>query len=75
MNNVEIVYFLLGLVAFGNTCLIVALLMELDDRKERKIKRQKKLKVKTKKKPKAKKNKKKESIVIDDDDDIIIEDV
>ena len=67
-----------GLIAFGNTCLFIALVMSIEDKKtERKRPQQKKKKNKNKKN-KAKPMKKKptedrEVLDVYEDDDIIIE--
>ena len=71
-----ILYIITGLIAFGNTCLFIALVMSIEDKKtERKRPQQKK---KKKKKKKAKPMKKKptenrEVLDVYEDDDIIIE--
>ena len=71
-----ILFLLTGLIAFGNTCLFIALVMSIEDKKtERKRPQQKK---KKKKKNKAKPMKKKptedrEVLDVYEDDDIIIE--
>ena len=69
-----ILFLLTGLIAFGNTCLFIALVMSIEDKKtERKRPQQKK-----KKKKKAKPMKKepvedREVLDVFEDDDIIIE--
>ena len=75
-----ILYIITGLIAFGNTCLFIALVMSIEDKKtERKRPQQKKKKKKKKKKKnKAKPMKKKptenrEVLDVYEDDDIIIE--
>ena len=73
-----ILFLLTGLIAFGNTCLFIALVMSIEDKKtERKRPQQKKKKNKNKKN-KAKPMKKKptenrEVLDVYEDDDIIIE--
>ena len=67
-----IIYLLVCLVAFGNSCLLVGFVMTIEDRKEEKRKRRIKRKAKAKAKPKPKK--KEEPIIkFTEEDDIIIE--
>ena len=69
-----IIYLLVGLVAFGNSCLLVGFVMTIEDRKEEKRKRRIKRKAKRKVKAKAKPKKKDEPIIkFTEEDDIIIE--
>ena len=73
MYDVEkIIYLLLGMFVFGNTCLLIGFVMTIEDRKEEKRKRRIKRKAKAKAKPKPKK--KEEPIIkFTEEDDIIIE--
>ena len=75
MYDVEkIIYLLVGLVVFGNTCLLIGFVMTIEDRKEEKRKRRIKRKAKRKVKAKAKPKKKEEPIIkFTEEDDIIIE--
>ena len=73
MYDVEkIIYLLLGMFVFGNTCLFMGVVMMIEDKKneKRKIKSRPKAKAKAKPKPK----KKEEPIIkFTEEDDIIIE--
>ena len=71
MYDVEkIIYLLLVMFVFGNTCLFMGIVMAVEDKKNEKRKRKSRPKAKAKPKPK----KKEEPIIkFTDDDDIIIE--
>ena len=73
MYDVEkIIYLLLVMFVFGNTCLFMGVLMTVEDKKNEKRKRQSRPKAKAKAKPKPKK--KEEPIIkFTEEDDIIIE--
>ena len=73
MYDVEkIIYLLLGMFVFGNTCLFMGIVMAVEDKKNEKRKRRIKRKAKAKAKPKPKK--KEEPIIkFTEEDDIIIE--
>ena len=74
-----IIYLLVGLVAFGNSCLLVGFVMTIEDKKEEKRKRRIKRKAKAKLKKKAaakekvKTERNKREVVVVEEDDIIIE--
>ena len=73
MYDVEkIIYLLLGMFVFGNTCLFMGVVMTIEDKKNEKRKRKSRPKAKAKAKPKPKK--KEEPIIkFTEEDDIIIE--
>ena len=75
MYDVEkIIYLLLGMFVFGNTCLFMGVVMTIEDKKNEKRKRRIKRKAKRKVKAKAKPKKKDEPIIkFTEEDDIIIE--
>ena len=69
-----ILFLLTGLIAFGNTCLFIALVMSIEDKKtERKRPQQKKKKKKKAKPMKKKPVEDREVLDVFEDDDIIIE--
>jgi hypothetical protein len=69
-----ILYILTGLIAFGNTCLFIALVMSIEDKKTERKRPQQKKKKKNKAKPMKKKPvEDREVLDVFDDDDIIIE--
>ena len=69
-----ILYIITGLIAFGNTCLFIALVMSIEDKKtERKRPQQKKKKKKKAKPMKKKPTENREVLDVYEDDDIIIE--
>ena len=69
-----ILYIITGLIAFGNTCLFIALVMSIEDKKtERKRPQQKKKKKKKAKPMKKKPTESREVLDVYEDDDIIIE--
>jgi len=75
-----ILYIIAGLIAFGNTCLFIALIMSIEDKKtERNRPQQKKKKKKKKKITKKKKDLEDENQgwleVEDEDGNIIIEEI
>ena len=56
MYDVEkIIYLLLGMFVFGNTCLFMGIVMTIEDKKNEKRKRKSRPKAKAKAKPKPKK--------------------
>ena len=75
----SILYFLIGLIAFGNTCLFIALVMSIED-KETERKRPQQKNKKRKKKMREKEDSQDDKVgwtIMDSDDDgnIIIEEI
>ena len=68
----NILYFLFGMFAFGNTCLFIGFVMTIEEAKSKKG-QQRKTKLKKKEKPIGKKIAVEDDRQIFDDDNIIIE--